>query len=112
MTCRILSYNIFLRPPFIKNNASDHKDARLEQFCAEVLPNYDIVALQEMFRFGSSRLSRLLSMAKRAGFLYSLTSPPKGLCDLCIDGGLVILSRLPFEHAEYITFQSGVHSDK
>ena len=26
---RLLSINIFMRPPFIKNNKSDHKDARL-----------------------------------------------------------------------------------
>ena len=45
---RLLTYNIFLRPPFIRNNADDYKNERFEDFL-EQIDNYDVIALQEMF---------------------------------------------------------------
>lgn len=45
---RLLTYNIFLRPPFIRNNADDYKNERFEEFLNH-LDNYDVIALQEMF---------------------------------------------------------------
>jgi hypothetical protein len=50
----IAAYNIFLRPPMVKNNESDHKDARLKEFIKQ-LPEFDIVCLQEMFGFLNKR---------------------------------------------------------
>ncbi|KAJ2195639.1 hypothetical protein GGH18_001865, partial [Coemansia sp. RSA 530] len=40
---RILTQNMFMRPPLIKNNKSDWKDARLDYFIEHILPNYDVV---------------------------------------------------------------------
>lgn len=73
----MLSYNFFLRPPLIKNNTSDYKDARLNLFLQEQLRNYDIIAFQEVFEYGSSRQDRLVEAAQRDGFAYSAKSPKK-----------------------------------
>lgn len=108
----VLSYNIFMRPPGVRNNFSDHKNARLSYFCQHVLPNYDIVALQEMFAYGSSRQNKLISYAKQTGLDYNVTSPSKGLLNGTIDGGLIILSRFPILKHSKITFKKGVYSDR
>ena len=39
---RLLTYNMYMRPPPVKTNESDHKDARLEEFIKR-LEDYDIV---------------------------------------------------------------------
>ncbi|CAG8525022.1 9404_t:CDS:2 [Funneliformis mosseae] len=88
---RLLSCNLFLRPPLIKNNYSDYKEDRLAYFIDNVLANYDIICLEEMFSFGSSRRTRLLEAADKAGFKYSLTLPCKVEFKIAIDGGLVLL---------------------
>ncbi|KAJ2010070.1 hypothetical protein IWW57_007065, partial [Coemansia sp. S610] len=61
---RILTQNMFMRPPLIKTNKSDWKDERLDYFIDNILGNYDVVCLQEMFEFASSRRSRLLAAAE------------------------------------------------
>ncbi|KAJ3328305.1 hypothetical protein HDU76_010193 [Blyttiomyces sp. JEL0837] len=109
---RILSYNIFLRPPGIKNNSSDYKNARLAYFCNTVLMSYDIICLQEMFSSWSTRLSKLLSYAKKAGLEYHVASPSKGLLNASVDGGLLILSRYPIVKSEKITFKRGIYGDR
>jgi hypothetical protein len=108
---RLLTYNIFMRPPLVKNNISDYKEFRLSYFIKNVLSNYDIICLEEMFEFGSSRRARLLEAARKAGFSYSLTSP-SGLFRLAIDGGLVMLSKFPIKESDTLIYPSGVHSDK
>ncbi|CAI2170394.1 411_t:CDS:2 [Funneliformis geosporum] len=109
---RLLTYNLFLRPPLIKNNISDYKEARLEYFIDNVLDNYDIICLEEMFSFGSSRRTRLLEAAEKAGFKYSLTLPCNAAFKLAIDGGLVLLSRFPIIESNTMIYPSGVYSDR
>ena len=52
---RILSYNLCIRPPFVKANSNDFKDARLQIFIDSHLANYDIVILQARLVFQSFR---------------------------------------------------------
>ncbi|KAJ1899904.1 hypothetical protein LPJ66_001823 [Kickxella alabastrina] len=108
---RILTQNMFMRPPLIKNNRSDWKDARLDYFIEHILPNYDIVCLQEMFEYASSRRARLMAAAQKLGYRYSVTSERQFLWNVGIDGGLVILSRLPVVQTERMTFQRGMGPD-
>ncbi|KAJ3174550.1 hypothetical protein HK101_010951 [Irineochytrium annulatum] len=82
-----------LRPPHVKNNASDHKNARLSHFGSMVLP-------------------QMLSYAKKAGLDYYVCSPSKGLINAVSDGGLLILSRYPIVKSEKITFKKGVLGDR
>ncbi|KAJ3357817.1 ribosomal 40S subunit protein S1B [Entophlyctis luteolus] len=109
---RVISYNIFLRPPGISTNTSDYKNARLTYFSNFVLPAYDIVCLQEIFSSGSSRLGKLLAHAKKIGFEYHVASPSKGILNTSVDGGLLILSRYPIVKMDRITFKRGIYGDK
>ncbi|KAJ1871216.1 hypothetical protein H4R22_004055 [Coemansia sp. RSA 1290] len=108
---RILTQNIFERPPLIKNNKSDWKDARLDYLIEHILPNYDVVCLQEMFEFASSRRSRLLAAAQKLGFEYYVVSQRRFIWNLAIDGGLAILSRYPIVASESLVYQRGIGPD-
>ncbi|ORZ34689.1 kinase-like domain-containing protein [Catenaria anguillulae PL171] len=110
-TVRFLSYSIFMRVPGVKNlNHSDHKNARLNHFVDQILPNYDVICLQEMYAYGSSRVSRLLQLAKAQGFYWAYTSPSKGLLNGCTDGGLVILSRFEIERHARLAYKRSMHN--
>ncbi len=108
----MLSYNIFLRPPGIKNNQSDYKDARLALFGENCLKNFDIVGFQELFAYGTSRQSKMLQYARKAGYEYYVASPSKGLLNTSVDGGLMILSRYPIVKTDKLTFKKNAHSDR
>jgi len=111
MKINILSYNIFIRPPFVSNNGNDFKDERLAEFLKHVGP-FDVICLQEMFAAYSGRRSNLLKQAKEAGFLYYTASPkPDTFSVHMIDGGLLMLSRFPIVASEYRPFSCGIGSD-
>jgi len=110
---RLLSLNIFMRPPLIKNNKSDHKDARLRDIFT-MINNYDIICLQEMFDTLSSRKMRMKVHSAKNGFLYFAESPPPALLmsRQIIDGGLLTLSKYPIVESEYKAFSAGCEIDK
>ncbi|KAJ2160730.1 hypothetical protein GGF46_002031 [Coemansia sp. RSA 552] len=108
---RILTQNLFMRPPLVKNNKSDWKDGRLDYFIEHILPNYDVVCMQEMFEYASSRRSRLLAAAEKLGFAYYMVSPRQFLWSVAIDGGLAILSRYPITETEELVYQRGMGPD-
>ncbi len=108
---RILTYNLFLRPPPIKSNEDDWKDERLLDFIQE-LDNYDIICLQEVFSVLSNRKYELIRLANKAGFFFFCDSPiPSFYSKFTIDGGLLILSRFPISFNEFVPFDYGVLSD-
>lgn len=108
---RILSYNIFMRPYLIKNNANDHKETRL-RLIAEKMVDFDIICFQESFDIFTHRRQKLLSKAHENGFRFFATSPsPSFLMSALIDCGLVILSKFPIVQSEFKVFSQGVHSD-
>src|SRR3990167_3824777 len=76
--CKILSLNIFMRPPLIKNNESDHKEDRLRDSLA-YLSSYEVVCLQEMFDTFSTRKLRLKLLSLKHGFEYFAESEPPSL---------------------------------
>jgi Endonuclease/Exonuclease/phosphatase family len=113
MGIRIFSLNLFIRPPLIRNNESDYKSIRLEYFIQNILPAYDIICLQEIFAYGSSRRSQLFQAAQSQGFAYCIGSSTKSLiCNGCIDGGLLILSKFPFIETQEILYPRGIISDR
>ena len=110
---RVLSYNLMLRPPGIKNNHSDYKNARLAYFCEHILPNYDVVALQEVFSFGTRRRDRLLQRATELGFKSWVCSPSApGDTSAAFDGGLLILSRFNIARSARLIFSDAAQADK
>ncbi|KAJ3043213.1 calcium calmodulin-dependent protein kinase type 1G [Rhizophlyctis rosea] len=109
---RFLTYNIFLRPPGIRNNASDHKSARLSKFGESFLPTYDILCLQEVFAYGTNRQTKMINYGRKAGLEYWVCSPSKGLLSGMADGGLLIMSKYPIIKTERMTYKKGVHNDR
>ncbi|KAJ1513725.1 hypothetical protein HMI55_005285 [Coelomomyces lativittatus] len=109
-TIRLLSYSIYMRAPGLKNSFSDYKNARLEYFVNNVLPAYGIVCLQEMYAYGSNRLSRFLQMARELKYEYVVLSPSKGLLNGCMDAGLLILTRYPILQHAHLTFRRSLNS--
>ncbi len=100
-----------MRPPPVKTNESDHKDARLEEFVKK-LEDFDIVCNQEVFTTFNSRKARLISYAQKAGFMYHCVSDAPGFFSgYATDGGLAILSRFPIVHSEFSPYPYGVLSD-
>jgi len=107
---KILTYNIFLRS-LVKNNESDWKEERLDDFC-KLLHNYDIICLQEMFGTLNNRKQTLIRAATIAGFFFFVdTASPDFLSKYLADGGLIILSRFPIVSHAYHKFRYGVVAD-
>lgn len=98
---KLLTYNIFLRPPPVKNNENDWKDERLNDFIS-LLDNFDIVCLQEMFGTFTSRRQTLIKLSSNLGFFYHYEIPqPSFFSKNIIDGGLLIISRFPIIETEF-----------
>ncbi|PVV03688.1 hypothetical protein BB560_001822 [Smittium megazygosporum] len=108
---RLLSQNMFIRPPGISNSGNDFKDERLEYLLENYAKEYDVLCFMEMFQFGSNRHSNFIKKCTELGFKYHVASPPKGLFSLGIDAGLLILSKYPILQNEFIQYARGVHSD-
>lgn len=116
---RVLQYNIFLRPPGFSNpSPGDFKDSRLDLFISLVLPNYDLVLLEEAFEglnvacgLTGARLRRLLRKAKELGFHHHHRGPSASLCNgQFLDSGLLILSRHPIIERNVLRFQTNATS--
>ncbi|RCI04466.1 Sphingomyelin phosphodiesterase 2, neutral membrane (Neutral sphingomyelinase), partial [Rhizopus stolonifer] len=110
-SARLLTFNIFMRPPGIKNNADDYKDERLDYIIHHLLPSYDIITMQEAFAYANRRIDTLTTQAFDQGFHYQLASPRHYPWNLAGDGGLLILSRFPIVKSDRIEFPRGVHAD-
>lgn len=112
---KFLSLNIFLNPPGVRSNKSDHKDDRLAYFCEYILPAYDVICLQECFAYGTRRREKILQQAQACGFKSWVCSPastysPNDIGK--IDGGLVILSKHSIVRSSRVTFDKGVGADR
>ncbi|KAL0076736.1 Endonuclease/exonuclease/phosphatase [Phycomyces blakesleeanus] len=110
-TAQFLTLNIFMRPPGVKNNADDYKDERLDYIIRYILPEYDVVAIQEAFAFANRRIDRLIREARYLGFNYHVASPRHYPWELAADGGLLLLSRFPIKQSDVLEFPRGLHSD-
>ena len=102
---------MFMRPPPVKTNASDYKDARLDEFVKQ-FDNFDIICHQEVFTTMNTRKHRLITYAKKAGLIYHAVSDiPSLFSGYATDGGLLTLSRFPIIESEFEPFEYGVVSD-
>lgn len=109
---RFLTLNLYLRPPPIHENESDYKELRTQYFIEHILPNYDIVCLQEVFDLFNSRKERIISAALELGFTGWAESPVPSFWSTCvIDGGLLILSRFPILETAWKEFRIGTFPD-
>eukprot|EP00929_Paragymnodinium_shiwhaense_P101047 TRINITY_DN63806_c0_g1_i1.p1 TRINITY_DN63806_c0_g1~~TRINITY_DN63806_c0_g1_i1.p1 ORF type:complete len:959 (-),score=267.76 TRINITY_DN63806_c0_g1_i1:206-3022(-) len=111
---RLLTYNIFMRSPapgFTHNTGDDKKDERLSRF-AQHLNCYDVVCLQEAYGSFTQRRDWLVEVGRRLGFAHDHRSPTSVRPRFLIDGGLLILSRLPMLQRATLTYEPGVHMDR
>lgn len=108
---RVLTLNLMMRPPLIRNNWSDYKEERLSYVERYVLADYDLIVFQELYAFASRRKDRLIRSARRMGFNHHLESPHKYPWDLASDGGLLILSRFPLRQSDVLEYPRGQQSD-
>jgi endonuclease/exonuclease/phosphatase family metal-dependent hydrolase len=108
---RILTYNIFLRPPGVNNNGNDWKNERLDDFIS-IIHNYDIICLQELFGQWNNRKEYFLRKASQQGFFFFInTGTPLFTSKYVIDSGLLIISRFPIQLSGYHEFYWGVEID-
>lgn len=56
---RLLTYNLFMRPPGIKNHLDDYKNERLDQI-KDYIQDFDILCFQELFETGNFRKEHLI----------------------------------------------------
>jgi hypothetical protein len=90
---KLLTYNIFLRPPPVKNNENDYKNERLADFLKS-LEHFDIICLQECFGAFNNRKQELIKFANKSGLFFYADSPsPSFFSKFISDGGLLTLSR-------------------
>jgi hypothetical protein len=108
---RVLTYNIFMRPPPIHSFESDYKEDRIKLICKQFFQNYDVIAFQECFSFGSTRIDKIKGKAKENGLVYFSNSKKKHSWNIGIDGGLCLLSRFPVLNKKLYYFKNGCHSD-
>lgn len=108
---KVLTYNIFLRPPPVKNNENDWKDERLADFI-KLLDCFDVICLQEMFGAFNNRKQELIKYANKSGLFFFCDSPsPSFFSKFMVDGGLLILSRFPIIESEFRPYRYSVLSD-
>ena len=105
---KILSYNVFLRPQGIISHFNingDFKKSRLLTL-ANVIENYDIVLLQEIFDINLfiSKKTKLIKLAEKLGFKYNIYS--NSLSIKPVDSGLLILSKLPIVDSDSVIYDS------
>jgi len=119
---KILTYNIFLRPPLLVNNAHDYKDQRLQEFM-KVMGRYDVIGLQEMFSFLNGRRSRLIKEAEKLGFRYYVSCKPVysfygwkillhwNALKMIADGGVMVFSKYPIVETDSLLFEEAIQAD-
>ncbi|KAL4503900.1 hypothetical protein ABPG72_022530 [Tetrahymena utriculariae] len=109
---KILTYNVFMRPPLIKNNEDDFKNERCELIIKNEIEKFDILCFQELFRLFSYRRYKMAYSTVKQGFLHHVSSPqPKLFGDYLVDGGLTILSRYPIVESCFKPFVYSILAD-
>ncbi|CAG9317569.1 unnamed protein product [Blepharisma stoltei] len=110
---KLLTLNLFMRPPLVHNKNWDFKNQRLSYFISKIIKKYDIICLQETYAAYTSRQKKLLHEAANHNFLYHAISPlPKIFSTHIADCGLVILSKHKILESTFRPFNDSVYPDK
>ena len=105
-TLRILSYNVFLRPPLISHEHSDFKVERTKLICKK-FQDFDIILLQEVHSCLNFRCNDLIKEAQQYGiYYYYFTQGPSILSKHISNNALLILSRYPILSNDYISYNN------
>jgi sphingomyelin phosphodiesterase len=106
-----LTYNFFCRPPPIKTNESDYKDARIADFI-EKIENFDIICFQELFTTLNDRKHKMIREGSKRGLKY-YTAPkvPSFFSKYLVDSGLLIISRYPIVDNDFYEYYINISGD-
>lgn len=103
---KILSYNIFMRPPFINNNGDDFKNERLD-LILERIGDYDIVNFQELFKLMNGRKQKMRKESFKRGFKHSAIPQDPGCCScFLVDSGLMTISTYQIVDSRFYLFKN------
>jgi len=92
---RVLTYNVYLRPPLISHKHGDYKNKRCS-ILSKLLHSFDIIFLQEVHTCFNFRCSDIIREAIYQGLPYHVcTYGPSVLSRQVSNNGLLILSRYP-----------------
>lgn len=92
---RVLSYNVYLRPPMISHTHGDYKNERC-RLIGSLFSLFDVVLLQEVHSCLNFRCNTLIQQAKEHGLDYHVcTYGPSILSRHVSNNALLILSRYP-----------------
>jgi len=110
---RVLTYNLFIRPPFVYSNKTDYKDERLHHFASTELHRFDLICLQELFARFSGRQKRLVQLAEQHGIRHSALLPgPPFLSTQLVDGGVTVLSKHAIVKSDNLLFSRAILADR
>ena len=108
---RLLTYNIFCRPPPINSNQGDYKDARINDFINQ-LQYFDIICFQELFTTLNDRKHKMICEGSKKGLKYYLYSkPPSIFSKYPVDSGLLILSKYEIVEHDFFPFYLNISGD-
>ena len=107
-TIKLLSYNLFMRPPGINEKGKDDmKDSRQRIISEMVIPDYDIICFQELFTKFNTRRRRILHSAWETGIKYASKPPEPDFWSIhLINSGLLNLSRYKIIKTEFRGFHN------
>ncbi len=101
---RVLTLNVFLRPPMVSHHHSDFKDERTH-LITTIFPYFDVILLQEVHTCLNFRCNHLITEASRHGLRYHYCNHgPSILSRYLSNNGLLILSRYPIESSDCVAF--------
>lgn len=103
---KILSWNIYMLPRFIKNTGKIERAEKIGQYLKNT--DYDIIVFQEAFHAGArNRIKKHL----KEKFPYMAGPANKKLVSIRTNSGLWILSRHPIMYSQEIKFETKSGSD-
>ncbi len=103
---KLLTYNVFMRPPPIKTNDDDYKNERMKLLC-EYLENYDCVNFQELFPELNSRREYIIQEAKYKGICHHNIPPSPSLLSFkLLNCGLLTSCKYPIVSKQFHAFSS------
>ena len=109
---RILTYNVFMRPPPVTSNSSDYKEERLKDFINYKMNSFDVICVQELFGLFNDRKNKFIKAAKSKGLEnYHRTDPLSFFSRYLVDSGLVTVSRFPIVAKEFEPFDNTILID-
>lgn len=102
---RLLTYNMFLRPPGISDRGGDWKSERVADF-GKYASDFDVICFQEAFSTMSTHLKALRRVCRDAGLKHYAwpTSPKTFMGGSLVDSGLFIVSRYPLTAVAFVPF--------